>query len=111
MTTVSNASPLIALARIERLSVLQPLFQTILVPDAVWQEMVIQGVGKRGREEVVRAMQEGWVRQQSVQDQSTGSSQWVVKVPRWVHNSQRTNAQIGLKFVCPVIFSPFSSPA
>ena len=68
MTTISNASPLIALARLDLFLVLRSLFGEIVVPEAVWQEVVIQGAGKPGTETIARAAQEGWLRQQPVQD-------------------------------------------
>ena len=44
MSIVSNASPLINLARIEKLSVLQELYGELIIPGAVWQEIVVEGV-------------------------------------------------------------------
>ena len=41
MNVVSNASPLINLARIGNLDLLQRLYGEILVPEAVWREVVI----------------------------------------------------------------------
>jgi predicted nucleic acid-binding protein len=43
--TVANASPLIALARIDQFSLLRALFQDIVIPEAVWTEVVAQGIG------------------------------------------------------------------
>jgi len=40
-SAVANASPLIALARINRFSLLRHLFQDVVVPEAVWQEVVV----------------------------------------------------------------------
>ncbi len=42
--TVANASPLIALARIDQFYLLQHLFQSIVIPEAVWIEVVVQGI-------------------------------------------------------------------
>lgn len=69
MTIVSNASPLIALAQLDLFSVLRSLFGEIVVPEAVWQEVVIQGTGKPGAETIAKAGQQGWLRQQPVQDE------------------------------------------
>lgn len=65
---ISNASPLIALARIDQFSLLRHLFQAIVVPKAVWEEVVFQGRGKPAAASVVQAEQENWLRQQPVQD-------------------------------------------
>ena len=59
MTIVSNASPLINLARIGKLDLLQRLYDSVLIPQAVWDEVVVQGAGQPGAEEVSSAP---WVR-------------------------------------------------
>ena len=43
MILVSNASPLVNLARIGRLEILRDLFGEVCVPDAVWAEVVVAG--------------------------------------------------------------------
>jgi len=65
---VANASPLIALAKIERFSLLKRLFGEILVPNAVWQEVVVQGAGRPASEQVVVAERNRWCRRQVVKD-------------------------------------------
>jgi predicted nucleic acid-binding protein len=40
---VSNASPLINLARIGRLDFLHQLYGELMIPEAVWLEVVIEG--------------------------------------------------------------------
>ena len=44
MTVVSNASSLINLARIGQLDLLRLLFDELLIPQAVWHEVVDEGV-------------------------------------------------------------------
>ena len=66
--TVANASPLIALAKIDRFSLLEKLFQQVVVPESVWEEVVVRGAGKPGAESVVLAQQEGWLSKQPVRD-------------------------------------------
>lgn len=41
---VSNSGPLMALAKLNRLSVLKKLFQEVLIPQAVYEETVIRGM-------------------------------------------------------------------
>lgn len=65
---VANASPLIALAKIDRFSLLKQLFGDILVPEAVWEEVVVQGAGKSAAELAVSAEQEAWCQRQSIED-------------------------------------------
>jgi len=52
MSVVSNASPLINLARIGKIDLLRELYGELLIPEAVWQEVVIEGAGQPGAEEV-----------------------------------------------------------
>lgn len=65
MTIVSNTSPLINLARIGELDLLQELYETLIVPDAVWQEVVIDGAGLPGAAQVETS---GWIKVQSVRN-------------------------------------------
>ncbi|MDX1522048.1 MAG: hypothetical protein R3264_10505 [Anaerolineae bacterium] len=66
--TVANASPLIALARINQFSLLETLFQEVVVPEAVWAEVVIQGTGKPAADLATDADKSGWLRRQEVSD-------------------------------------------
>lgn len=66
--TVANASPLIALARIDRFSLLKSLFQDIAVPEAVWTEVVVQGTGKPAVDLAIQAEQQGWLHREQVAD-------------------------------------------
>ena len=43
MKIVCNASPLILLAQTEHLSLLNQLFDSVIVPEAVWDEVVLHG--------------------------------------------------------------------
>lgn len=65
MKVVSNSTPLIALSRIDELDVLHSLFGSIIIPDAVYHEVVLEGVGRPGEREVKEAS-------------------WIIKMP--VHN-------------------------
>lgn len=63
MNVVSDASPLINLARIGELDLLHRLYGDLLIPDAVWREVVIKGAGQPGAEEV-RAV--SWIKTRDV---------------------------------------------
>jgi predicted nucleic acid-binding protein len=52
---VSDSSTLISLAVIGRFSLLQSLYQTILIPPAVWDEVVVQGAERPGANEALFA--------------------------------------------------------
>lgn len=66
MKVVSNASPLINLARIGQLALLPRLFGRLLLPQAVWQEVVEDGRGQPGAEEIRRA---NWIERATVSNQ------------------------------------------
>lgn len=63
MKVVSNASPLINLVRIGQLALLPRIFGRLLIPDAVWQEVVIDGRSQPGAEEIRLA---DWIERKSV---------------------------------------------
>ncbi len=63
MKVVSNASPLINLARIGQLSLLPRIFERILIPEAVWQEVVVDGDDQPGAKELLQA---DWVERAEV---------------------------------------------
>ena len=62
---VSNSGPLITLSTIGRLDLLKSLFVRIAVPQAVYEEVVIQGQGEPGSKEVAEAE---WIHTVPVQD-------------------------------------------
>jgi predicted nucleic acid-binding protein len=62
---VSDSSCLIALSKIGHLEILQKLFGNIVIPAAVYREVVIQGAGKPGAGEVAQAE---WIKSFEVQD-------------------------------------------
>ena len=58
---ISDTSVLIHLAAIGRLALLKDLYQHIIVPAAVWKEVVEEGKGRSGAEEIAAAgEQAGW---------------------------------------------------
>ncbi len=65
MIVVADASPLIALARIGRLELLRKAFGTLLLPEAVWREVVEAALDKAGAGEVFQA---NWIERRPVAD-------------------------------------------
>ncbi len=61
LKVISDSSTLIHLARIGRLSLLREMFGAIIIPPAVWQEVVIEGKGRTGAEEVRIGQNTGWI--------------------------------------------------
>jgi predicted HTH domain antitoxin len=62
---VSNASPLITLARIGRLDSLRELYSAVTIPAEVYNEVVVAGAGMPGAAAVAKA---DWIRVSAVQD-------------------------------------------
>lgn len=65
MIVVSDTSAIINLAMIGRLNLLHQLYNEVIIPAAVYQEIVVQGTGKPGAVEV---QTEPWFKQQAVVD-------------------------------------------
>ena len=63
MSVVSNASPLINLTRIGKLDLLRKLYGELVIPEAVWQEVVVAGGGQPGADEVKAAT---WVKLRAI---------------------------------------------
>jgi len=63
MKVVSNASALINLARIGKLDLLRELYGQIIIPQAVWREVVVEGDGQPGADEVKSA---SWIKTKRV---------------------------------------------
>ena len=55
MNVVVNATPLIALALVGQLSLLREMFDAVIVPRAVYEEVVIDGYGQPGSAELAQA--------------------------------------------------------
>lgn len=60
-SVVSNSSPLISLSAIGRPDLLREFFWIVMIPPAVWREVVEEGKGRAGVTEVETAVSEGWI--------------------------------------------------
>jgi predicted nucleic acid-binding protein len=60
---VSNASPLIYLAKANQLSILQSVVQEVFIPQGVFQEVVVKGkhLGEKDAYRIDKAVREGWI--------------------------------------------------
>ena len=65
---VSNATPLIYLAKSNKLSLLQTIVNQVLIPEAVFQEVVIESkrLGEKDSYRVEKAISEGWLKVKKV---------------------------------------------
>ena len=70
LIAVTNAGPLIYLSLLGQLPLLRDLFAEILLPDAVYEEVVLHGRGLPGANETKAAVEEGWLRQVAVQNRA-----------------------------------------
>ncbi len=55
MKVVTNSTPLIALSKIHRLELLREIYHSVYIPEEVYTEVVVNGVGKPGAAEVASA--------------------------------------------------------
>lgn len=67
MKVISDSSPLIGLSSINQLDVLKILWGNIIIPEAVFKEVVILGENKIGSKEVKAASQD-WIKVLKVQN-------------------------------------------
>ena len=65
MILVADSSPLIALARIGRLELLNSLFGKLLLPNGVWRELVATNIPRAGADEIAAAE---WIERRAVSD-------------------------------------------
>lgn len=63
MIVVSNASPLINLSRAGLLNLVPALYGAMLIPRAVWDEIVVEGAGQPGADEIKAAP---WIQTRTV---------------------------------------------
>lgn len=59
---ISDSSPLIALAKINRFELLRDLFKEINISQAVYKELVGRGKEKIGEKEVTQGIKNGWIK-------------------------------------------------
>ncbi len=67
MSTVSNSSPLILLAKIDRFNLLKDLFKLVYIPKSVYREVVVVGAGRAGSKEVEEGVNNGWIKVETAQ--------------------------------------------
>lgn len=67
MIVISDASPLINLAVIDQLDLLQQLYQEIIIPEAVYRELVEKGAGQTLADELGNI---DWIKSQQVENRN-----------------------------------------
>jgi predicted nucleic acid-binding protein len=81
MSIVSDAGPILSFARANRLDLLRQVVSAMVIPDAVYAEIVLHGTGKPGSNELQAA---SWITRESVRDRS-----FVDQLPSRLHLGER----------------------
>jgi predicted nucleic acid-binding protein len=81
MSIVSDAGPILSFARVNRLELLRQVVRAIVIPDAVYADIVVQGAGKPGSSEVQAT---SWITREAVKDRS-----FVDQLPTHLHLGER----------------------
>lgn len=68
LKVVTNTSPLIYLAILNRFQLLRELFDEVSLPEAVYHEVAVHESGQPGVAETRAAVEEGWLRRIAVRD-------------------------------------------
>ena len=78
---VADSGPLIAFSRIGRLDILENLFDRVLIPDAVFHEVVVEGMGRPGARDVATSV---WIERRPVEDRPVSE-----QIPEALHAGER----------------------
>src|SRR5688500_7055572 len=81
MSIVSDAGPILSFARANRLDLLHQVVGALVIPDAVYADIVVQGASRPGSSELQAA---SWITRESVQDRSL-----VDQLPARLHLGER----------------------
>ena len=65
MPVVSNSGPVLAFGRADLLSLLKDVVSEIHIPEAVYEEIVLQGAGRPAADQIAKAI---WIKRGSVRD-------------------------------------------
>ena len=78
---VADTGPIIAFARLGRLNLLRQVVEALVIPEAVYEELVGRGHDRPGAAEVAHG---GWIHRRTVTDQEA-----VIQLPRVLHAGER----------------------
>jgi predicted nucleic acid-binding protein len=87
MSLVADAGPILSFARAQRLELLRDVVSMLLIPEAVYDDMVIRGAGKPGAQEVQTST---WLRRKRIQDRSL-----IEQLPSKLHLGERVGKGTG----------------
>ena len=63
MIVIADTTPLINFSTLRELRILKALFAKVVIPEAVFKEIVIEGASYPSAAELQRALDEGWIEQ------------------------------------------------
>jgi predicted nucleic acid-binding protein len=78
---VADTGPIIAFARLGRLALLHDVVEVLLIPDAVYEELVGRGHGRPGAAEVAQG---DWIHRRTIAESTT-----VAQLPPVLHRGER----------------------
>lgn len=81
MSMVADSGPILSFARADRLELLHQIVGELMIPDAVYDDIVVRGAGKPGSQDV---QQSSWIRRLSVRDRA-----FVAQLPSKLHLGER----------------------
>ena len=81
MSLVADAGPILSFARAQRFELLRDVVSMLLIPEAVYDDIVIRGAGKPGTQEVQTST---WLRRERIQDRSL-----IEQLPSKLHVGER----------------------
>lgn len=61
MKVIANSSPIITLSLVKKLNIFKELYGKIIIPQAVFDEIIPKDKGKYGIEEIESAIESGWI--------------------------------------------------
>lgn len=81
MSLVADAGPILSFARAQQLDLLREVVGTLLIPEAVYDDIVVRGAGRPGAQDVHMST---WIRRERVQERSL-----IDQLPLKLHSGER----------------------
>lgn len=92
---VSDSGPIIAFSKIDRLDILRLLFGRVLIPDAVYDEIVVRGMGRPGSDDVARS---SWIERRTLMNVAV-----MRELPQRIHAGEREAIALAYELGMPLL--------